>query len=61
MEIPKVRQAMEEIRTGGPAAMTKYAGDPEFLQVKVLESQLYSDPFTKDSYSSAAYSFDMEG
>ena len=33
MESPKVRQAMEEMRTGGPAAMAKYAGDPEFLRL----------------------------
>jgi hypothetical protein len=33
MESPKVRQAMEEMRSGGPAAMAKYAGDPEFLRL----------------------------
>jgi len=33
MENPKIRQAMEEMRKGGPAAMAKYAGDPEFMQL----------------------------
>jgi len=31
MQSPKVMQAMMEMQTGGPAAMAKYASDPEIL------------------------------
>ena len=31
MQSPKVMQAMMEMQTGGPAAMAKYASDPEIM------------------------------
>jgi hypothetical protein len=31
MQNPKVMQAMMEMQTGGPAAMAKYASDPEIM------------------------------